>query len=198
MQLSRITPRCAFIALPFLMLAASPGTAQESNAGFTFSTFTISGAVDLGVESINTPGAISGYYTDSAGDYKGFLRATDGTVTSFSDPGDTGSPGYTIASQINQGGTIVGEFYDDAALTYSGYFRESNGTFKTYNLPGQPQYTTTALYGVNDSGTGFCGFVYPPPYTTLSAFTSFGGTVTIFAVNGSTDSVCTGVNGAGD
>src|SRR5580658_9526015 len=128
-------------------LAASQCAAQNGpKLSFTYSTFPVTGAVTLSVQSVNDVGQISGDYTDSAGDYRGFLRQPNGTIDTLIEPGDTGSPGYTIANQISQTGTVFGEFYDDATTTYSGFmYKSGSESYSIYNVPGQPQYTTTGL-----------------------------------------------------
>jgi hypothetical protein len=63
-------------------------------------------------------------------------------------------------------------------------------------VPGQPQYTTTALEGINDKGD-LCGFVQQPPYTVTSGFVEIGGVVTIFAADGSTTTLCSAINDSG-
>jgi len=178
-------------------LAVSQGVAQDAGSGkLRFTKFSVPGSVALGVEDINSNGTISGYYTDAAGDTRGFALPSGGSVATLIDPLDTATPGYTAAYAIDSAGTIVGQFYDAAATTYSGFFY-SNGTFTTYNLPNQPQFTTTSVIGIN-SKHGFCGFVFPPPYTASSAFVSSNsGVISTFAVNGSTDSECTAMNDSG-
>ncbi len=37
----------------------------------------------------------------------------------------------------------------------------------------------TAITGINSTGSEFCGYVMPPPYTTASAFISVSGQVTV-------------------
>lgn len=55
--------------------------------------------------SINGDGAITGDYY-AAGAYHGFLRAADGTITSFDPPGSTN----TEARGINASGAITGYY----------------------------------------------------------------------------------------
>ncbi len=179
-------------------LAVSQCAAQEVSVSFTYSSFSVPGAVNLGVQSINDGGTVAGYFTDSVGDTRGFVLPPIGTAETLIDPGDTGSPGYTQANQITQTGTVFGEFYDDATTTYSGFIYKSgrSGSYTTYNVPGQPQYTTTGLYGGNDLG-GLCGFVFPPPYSTVSAFVSQNGTAALYQIEGSTSSECYAMNALG-
>jgi hypothetical protein len=177
--------------------AVSQGVAQDDADArrIRYTTFPVPGAVALGVQSINNSDTIAGYYLDTAGNYKGFLRSSGGTLSTLIDPLDTATPGYTQAFGINNAGTVGGRFYDAAASTYSGFFY-TNGIYTTYDVPNQPQFTVTAVYGVNNVN-GFCGFIWPPPYTLISAFIGSGATASVFQVNGSTYNYCTGINDSG-
>jgi len=78
---------------------------------------------DLGTipYAINTAGTITGYYvvSDLAGNahYHGFLRAHNGTLTTFDVPGDaTGANQGTSPLAINPAGMITGWYYDANSL----------------------------------------------------------------------------------
>jgi len=179
-------------------LTMSQGLAQDATGALRlrFTTFSVPGSLVLGVESINSAGTIVGYYSDSAGNSIGFQLPSGGAISTLVDPLDTATPGFTEANGINNAGTIVGQFYDAAATTYSGFFL-TNGAYTTYDVPNEPQFTTTALLGLNNRN-GFCGFVFPPPYTAADAFVSSNrGAMSIFAVNGSTTNECTAMNDSG-
>ena len=181
--------------LPLIVsIAAAQG---DSKSAFTYTTFTVTGATSLSAESINNAGTVSGEYADAAGDTVSYLRASDGTFTTYTEPNDTSSPTYTEAGQINKNGFVAGEFYDTADTTYEGYiYKSAAGTYTTYQVPGQPQFTSTGLAGINDKGN-LCGFVFPPPYTSSSAFVEVSGTVTVFSVNGSATTACYAINDSG-
>jgi len=100
--------------------------------------------------------------------------------------------------QINAQNVVVGQFFDSTANLYSGFFYNTGTqTYTTYNVPGQPAGTITAVLGINGDSSQFCGYVSPPPYTTVSAFISVSGEVTVYSVNGSTQTECTGMNANG-
>jgi len=169
--------------------------ATPDSAHFSFSTFSVPGAVTLIVNSINDHGTISGWFTDSAGDTKGFLRSPSGTLTILVDPGDTASPAFTELGDINVNGIVVGEFYDAASSTYSGlFYNRGNGTYRTYNLPGQPPNSATSILGINKLANHFCGIVYPPGFASNSAFVSLAGHVDIFSISGSLHTGCSALN----
>ena len=104
--LSRILRTAAVCGLGVSQCLAQAGPTLS----FTYTSFSVPGAVLLGVESVNDAGAISGYFGDSTGDTRGFLLPSGGTPETLIDPGDTGSPGFTQANQISQTGTVFGEF----------------------------------------------------------------------------------------
>jgi len=187
--------RFVWIASTALLVGVAPLSAQDSTPPFTFGTFTISGAVILSPESIGNAGTVSGFYMDASGNYKGFLRSSSKVVTTFTDPGDTQPLTFTQGYQINDQGVVVGQFYNSSENTYSGFFYSTGTkTFTTYDVPGQPAGTITAVLGINTTGSSFCGYVTPPPYTTVSAFVNVSGQVTVYAVSGSTHTECMGMN----
>ena len=76
---------------------------------------------------INPAGTISGYYLDGSNVYHGFLRARDGTITTFDVPGaGTGSGQGTLGENINVPGAIDGT-YIDASDVYHGFLRSKHG-----------------------------------------------------------------------
>jgi hypothetical protein len=86
----------------------------------------------------NPEGAITGYYVDGNVVYHGFLRATDGTITSFDAPGSgrlKDSAQGTVPLGINPQGEIAGQYQDENYL-YHGFLRATDGTFAIINAPG--------------------------------------------------------------
>jgi len=66
----------------------------------------------------------------------GFLRAKEGSITTFDVPGAIG----TVAWSINPAGAIAG-FYLDASVVLHGFLRAPDGSITTFDAP--------------DAGTGF-------------------------------------------
>ena len=184
----------AFLTSVFTMtLVAQDSTPPPKS--FTFGKFSVPGAVVLGVESINNTNSIAGYYMDAAGNYRGFVRSPSRVLTTFTDPGDTQPISFTQGYQINAEGVVTGQFFDSATNNYSGFFYNTGAqTYTTYDVTDQPTGTITAVLGINSTGSQFCGYVTPPPYTVVSAFVNVDGVVTIYAVNSSTHTVCRGIN----
>ena len=125
-----------------MTLFAALATAVQTSAQIT--TFEAPGAgkgSGLGTSpiGINLSGAIAGYYTDSTGEYHGFLRTPDGTITKINPRGSTSMH----ALGLNSEGAIVGDYYDSAG-TLHGYLRAPNGTITTFDAPGRAQATAKA------------------------------------------------------
>jgi hypothetical protein len=144
------------------------GTVPAARAGdtitpgtFHFSYFTLPGSTTLAVNDINDLGVIAGDYSISAGAIKGFVRSTNGQVTTIVDPQDMGgqTAGYTTGDGINVEGTVVGSFFNTTAVAFEGFFYR-NGMFTNYVLPSKP--TNTFIFGINDDGD-FCGYYQNAP-----------------------------------
>jgi hypothetical protein len=84
--------------------------------------------------SINPSGAITGYFFDANSLGRGFVRAKDGTITTFDVPG-VGAPYFgdgTIPQSINPNGEITG-YYTDAHGTYHGFLRNPDHQAESKN-----------------------------------------------------------------
>jgi probable HAF family extracellular repeat protein len=119
-------------------------------SGGQFSTIDI-GLFETRPVAINNNGAIVGYYHDRGGDVedaeRGFLLA-DGNLTLIDAPG--GGPLSqvgTIASGVNDTGTVVGSFYDG---TGNHGFRWVDGSLTTVDHPDAPGATWAD--GINGDG----------------------------------------------
>jgi hypothetical protein len=94
--------------------------------------------VDQGTfaKSVDSAGAIAGYYIDASGVSHGFLRAPDGFVTSFDVPGAGTAPGHgTFAYTIDTAGAITGD-YTDAGNISHGFVRAASGVITRFQAPG--------------------------------------------------------------
>ena len=89
--------------------------------------------------NINAAGTITGIYTDPSGAGHIFLRAPDGTFTTFDAPGvGTEGPQGTWTPTfygLNPAGAIAG-WYLDSGMAFHGYLRTAKGTVTTFDVPG--------------------------------------------------------------
>ena len=123
----------------------------------TFTSFDVPGALGtLGI-CINPAGVISGTYFDVSGVVDGYVRAGDGTFTTFAAPG--AGTGQTQPLSINPGGAITGWFIDPSNV-YHGFVRTPDGTITSFDAPGADTSGSglgTFPVSINDQGqiTGY-------------------------------------------
>jgi hypothetical protein len=126
----------------------------------TFTTFDAPGAgtgfaegTGFSGAGINPAGAVAGAYTDASDVQHGFLRASDGTFTTFDAPGaGTGTFEGTYVVGINPAGAITGQYYDVNFLAH-GYLRDRDGALTTFDVPGAiDPYRGTNPSAINQAG----------------------------------------------
>jgi hypothetical protein len=111
-------------------------------AGAAIITFEVPGSYDTEPWSMNTQGTVTGFYQDGPGYTEhGFLRTTDGTITSF----DT-SYGSTVPTGINNHGAITGQS-QISKHRYQGFIRSPDGTIATFAFG-----SATDPTAINDKG----------------------------------------------
>jgi len=102
-------------------------------------------------DAINDIGEIAGYYVDGNGAFHGFVRAPEGTITTFDAPG--ASEG-TVPLSINNFGVIVGLLYDANGVGHV-FARTAGGQIRTFDPPhsftGPTSFGTYSAY-INDLG----------------------------------------------
>jgi hypothetical protein len=170
---------------------------------YTYSTFNVTGAApvttgSLSVNGINKAGDVVGSLSDTSGNIKGWIRGTKGGIELLVNTLDTTTPSYTLAYGINGYGTVVGIFFDTAANDYPGsLYSSTKNAFGTFTMAGQPAGTAYYVEGVNNVANDYCGSFGAPPNYVYEAFISLAGVNTLFTVDGSTNSGCTGLNDNG-
>src|SRR5215469_14267866 len=115
--------RTSLLAVTALALLGATG------ASANITTFDPQGSVGTASRSVNK-GAVTGWYYDSNYTTHGFLRASDGTITTFD--AATGATGTSPNSIVN--GKIVG-YYEDSNGGH-GFFRAVDGTITTFDVTG--------------------------------------------------------------
>jgi hypothetical protein len=128
-----------------LALAGNAGT-SVAQAKQKFVEIQIAGAVNVYAGDINDNGDVTGYFTDSSGASHGFLRAADGTITTFDVPGASS----TSAFSINNADQIAG----DSSLNL-GFLREPDGTITNFGVKGA---TDTFVSAINKKGVVAGGY----------------------------------------
>jgi hypothetical protein len=175
-------PRNPRFGLVFAFSAAACALSGGSaDARATYATF------DLGfVTGLNSTNAVTGY-----NDTDGFIRTSDGNVTTFAVP----RASSTQPMSINDGGTITGSYRKSG--NPHGFVRAADGTITTFD--GVTGATYTWALSINNNGqiTGESGINFVHGFVR-----SAGGRITIFDVPGADDTngVCINDKGtiAGD
>ncbi|HUD25694.1 MAG TPA: hypothetical protein VMQ45_08420 [Burkholderiaceae bacterium] len=115
-------------------------------------------AQGTGGSGINQKGAIVGGYSDANYMNHGFLRAPDGSFTTFDVPGaGTGSTQGTLPSGfagINAEGEITGAYVDAKNVSH-GFLRAPDGAISTFDAPGAGTGASQGTFplGINSKGT---------------------------------------------
>jgi N-acetylneuraminic acid mutarotase len=199
--------------------AAAQGTSVFTTIDVTGAgTGAMQGTVALGID---TAGDVTGTYLDANRVAHGFVRAANGTITTFDAPGagaaplpsrinnPVGSPYFqgTVPTGINSSGGIAG-LYIDANWDYHGFVRAANGAITEFDVPGAltgagPSITGlgTRPIGINDAGTIVGTYVsLSNSTTTYDGFVrAASGAITTFDTpggGGQTIPIC--INAAGD
>jgi hypothetical protein len=164
----------------------------------TFTEFAVPGASGTLAISINTGGAIAGYYFVNGSVqpvYHGYVRSASGTITTFDAPGAGTSEDNvyvqgTFPLSINDNGTITG-YYVDASDGFHGFVRSASGTITTLDAPGAGtgqsplngyQLGTKAL-SVNNGGV-ITGYYIDPNEAYHGFMVSASGAITTFNAPG--------------
>jgi len=121
---------------------------RDLTGGYRWQTFDYPGAVRTRAVGINEGGSVTGSYYLADNNARGFVRDSNGGLTSFTVPGAKD----TMPMDINTGGQIVGTYVDTLNVTH-GFIRAPNGTFTTFDVPGSGASNPTFLLGVNDAST---------------------------------------------
>ena len=186
------------------LLAATPKPMATTGITGTFTTFEAPDAGATALEgtgglAINAAGEIAGVYSNQVGVYRGFVRATDSTITEFDAvPYTALKAGQgTIPISINSAGDIAGT-YIDANNVNHGFVRAADGTITVF-LAG-PLATSrsqgTVAMSINDSGQ-VAGFYlaqdskgFPGPFDGFVRAADH--TITTFSAPGSSTSYAAG------
>jgi probable HAF family extracellular repeat protein len=164
----------------------APGAASATDYTFTIllnSLLHTPDGADVIATGLNDAGQVIGWYHFEIPDYA-FLY-TNGSVTSFTDPG----AGFTIPKGINNQGQIVGTGY------YS--FLYTDGSITTIEVPCAG--CGTEANGINDRGqiVGYSEFIDSTGTSHFDGFLYTGGRFTTIDVPGAFETEAFGINNSG-
>lgn len=135
---------------------------------------------------ISNGGAIGGFFVDSAGAERAFIRFSNGKFSPpIIEPNDTGN--FTFGRGINSSRTLVGYFFNVADNVYHGYLY-SKPNFTQFDLGS----SSTFLLAINDAGDfggSFGGFFGP-----RQGFIDVNGNVILINVPGANITDVGGIN----
>jgi len=116
----------------------APGAGSEGGPGPIGTPAGVTGGQGTYPFSNNPEGAVTGFYIDENDLGHGFVRAPDGTFTTFDDPDAgtiAGSYQRTAALNINPAGLIAGNYLDSNSI-HHGFVRTPGGKFTNFDPPG--------------------------------------------------------------
>ena len=171
---NRIVPAC-FLA-GSLVLGSFTSLAQQPQVSIQIlATFDYPGVGNSTLtQKINDGGDVAGYFVDSSGVTRGYVRFRNGTFTApIVEPNDTGN--LTQIRGINNARTPCGYFLDTAN---HGFFLSGN-TFTQFDVA---DALSTFVNALNDAGD-FAGS-FDPTTGSRQSFASIGGSIVSFSVLG--------------
>ena len=142
---SRLATCASALVVATVLLAPASG-----QAGYVLTEFSIAGAASTALWDVNNHGAMVGYSLDASGNGRGFVRASDGTITTLAGPGGAVS---TNALGISDGGIVVGAF--NAAGSAQRGFIFSSGSYTVFEVAGAQ---STILRGISPDGRYLSGY----------------------------------------
>jgi len=137
--------RNTFVSVGILLALAQVLAARPQPTFITFDVPSAFGTIPI---FINPMGTITGDYLGADFTFHGFVRAPNGTITTFDAPGAVN--GTMPSGGITPNGTITGSYYD-ADFTLHGFVRAPGGAITTFDVPGAVNGTTSS--GINPMGT---------------------------------------------
>ena len=192
-RVPKATPAPAARLKTFCLSAAIcvAGTAISFSAqAEQFITFNVPGGTNVYGGIINSTSSVTGFYTDRTRAQHTFLRAPDGTITTF----DAG-PGtqYTTPAGLTRSGMIVGQYTKNGVI-YA-YRRGPSGVFKSFVV----DKDAAATYALNiNNGQSIAGYFYRSDFVRHGFLRLRGGTTIEFDAPdaGGTGTAAVSVNGS--
>ena len=110
----------------------------------------VTDSLTIPCHGITPAGTVGGAYHDPQGFVHAFVRAPDGTFTTFSVPGNIG----IYPACINEEGAMTGAYFAPIDAEFHGYVRAPDGTITTFDDPAAAygKFQGTAGIGINAWG----------------------------------------------
>jgi hypothetical protein len=124
--------RTGTIALCLALCLAHAASAKPVITTFDVSD-AVGGAGTLPVGMAQN-GAVAGYYYHN-NDARGFIRAPDGTITTF----EAARKSQTYAYGINSAGAVIGYYAENNAGIFHGFVRTPDGAITSFDAPARAE-----------------------------------------------------------
>ena len=168
----------------------SHGYVQE---GTNLLSFNVTGTTATYAGGMDNFGRVAGFYRDATNTeiQHGFIRETNGTITTLDGPGQT----FTYAWRINDAGQVNGYWFEDAPFFIRSYRRAADGTFTTLVYSNSPLGTVTR--GMNEAGT-LAGWKWDDNFNLQGVIVEGTNFSTVFTVPGWANTLPGDINNLGD
>jgi surface-anchored protein len=161
--------------------------------GATQTNFNITGTTATFPGGFNSLGTVAGFYHNATNPavQHGFLRATNGTVTTI----DGTVPGTTYVWRVNDRGEANGYWFEESPFFIRSFRRDTNGALTTFVYPGSPVGTVTR--GMNEAGD-LAGWKWNDNYELEGVVFKRDSTTNVFTVSGWANTLPGDINNHGD
>ena len=159
-SLATIRPRL-FLGMCLTIAAECPIASAEAK----WVSIDVTGSSQSTPVAINDKEVVTGSWLDNSGISHGFVRASDGTITSF----DAAEEVNTQVLAINKDGLVAG-YYFDFSGNESGFIRAPDGTITSFVVPNTVNTTPSTIngkgattgYAYSYQTEGYIGFLRAP------------------------------------